>query len=123
MTRGNIVHIEIPAAKTSKAAQFYKDLFGWKSTPMEGMDYILWEPGEGPGGAYNPLSEGVKPGEVLIYIDSDDIEADLIKAVKLGGALVREKTEIPGIGWFGLFKDPTGNTIAIFTSMDPNYNK
>jgi predicted enzyme related to lactoylglutathione lyase len=86
---------------------------------MEGMDYILWEPGEGPGGAYNPLGNGLKPGDVLLYVDSDDIEADLKKAVKLGGTLVREKTEIPGIGWFGEFKDPTGNTIAVFTSMNP----
>lgn len=46
---------------------------------------------------------------MLLYIDSDDIEVDLKKAVKLGGMLVREKTEIPGIGWFGVFKDPTGN--------------
>jgi predicted enzyme related to lactoylglutathione lyase len=62
---------------------------------MEGMDYILWEPGEGPGCAYNPLGEGVKPGEVLVYIDSDDIEVDLKKAVKLGGVTVREKNRDP----------------------------
>lgn len=41
MTKRNVVHIEILAANTTKAAQFYKDLFGWKPTPMEGMDYIL----------------------------------------------------------------------------------
>lgn len=123
MTKRNIVHIEIPAADTTKAAQFYKDLFGWKPTPIEGMDYILWEPGEGPGGAFNPLGNELKPGDVLLYIDSDDIEVDLKKAVKLGGMLVREKTEIPGIGWFGVFKDPTENPLAVYTSMDPNYNK
>jgi predicted enzyme related to lactoylglutathione lyase len=36
---------------------------------------------------------------------------------------VGEKTEIPGIGWFGVFKDLTGNAITVYTSMDPNYNK
>ena len=77
ITKRNIVHIEIPAASTTKAAQFYKDLFGWKPTPMEGMDYILWEPGEGPGGAFNPLGNELKPGDVHIYVDSDDIEVDL----------------------------------------------
>jgi predicted enzyme related to lactoylglutathione lyase len=75
------------------------------------------------GVAYNPLGNELKPGDVLLYIDSDDIEVDLKKAVKLGGTLVREKTEIPGFGWFGVFKDPTGNPIAVYTSMDPNNNK
>jgi predicted enzyme related to lactoylglutathione lyase len=25
------------------------------------------------------------------------------------------KTEIPQVGWFGVFKDPTGNKVALFT--------
>jgi predicted enzyme related to lactoylglutathione lyase len=25
------------------------------------------------------------------------------------------KTEIPGIGWWGMFTDPTGNKIGLFT--------
>jgi len=37
----------------------------------------------------------------------------------LGGKILRSKTEIPGIGWFGIFKDPTGNSIALFTSKKP----
>jgi len=27
------------------------------------------------------------------------------------------KTEIPQTGWFGIFSDPTGNKVALFTSM------
>ena len=43
MTKRNIVHIEIPAADSAKAAQFYQALFGWKTTRDEKMDYTLWE--------------------------------------------------------------------------------
>ncbi len=123
MSKRNIVHIEIPAADTAKAAQFYQALFGWKTTHDEKMDYTMWEPAEGPGGGFNPLGEQVKPGDVLIYIDSTDIEADLKQVVKLGGMIVRPKSEIPGVGWFGIFKDPTGNMIALYTSKNPDYNK
>jgi predicted enzyme related to lactoylglutathione lyase len=29
------------------------------------------------------------------------------------------KTEIPGFGWFGMFMDPTGNRVGLYTSMNP----
>ncbi|MCX6033984.1 MAG: VOC family protein [Chloroflexi bacterium] len=123
MSKRNIVHIEIPAADSAKAAQFYQALFGWKTTRDESMDYTLWEPAEGPGGGFSPLDEQVRPGYVLIYIDSEDIEVDLKQVEKLGGTVIRPKSEIPGVGWFGMFKDPTGNTIALYTSKNPVYNK
>ena len=123
MSKRNVVHIEIPAADLVKAAQFYQALFGWKITRDEKMDYSMWEPSEGPGGGFSPLDEQVKPGDVLIYIDSEDIEVDLKQVVNLGGKVIRPKTEITGIGWFGIFKDPTGNTIALYTSKNPDYNK
>jgi uncharacterized protein len=128
MTKRNIVHIEIPAADQAKSAKFYQSLFGWKTTRDEKMNYTMWEPSEGPGGGFAPLGEQqgggqVKPGEILIHVDSEDIEADLKRVVELGGKIVRQKSEIPGIGWWGVFKDPTGNQIALYTSKDPNYNK
>lgn len=122
MSKRNIVHIEIPAADVAKAAAFYKALFGWQITVDEKMNYSMWEPAEAPGGGFSPLGEGVEPGDVLIYVDSNDIEADLIQVQALGGAVVAPKTEIPGIGWFGVFKDPTGNTIALYTSRNPDFN-
>jgi predicted enzyme related to lactoylglutathione lyase len=42
---------------------------------------------------------------------------------ELGGVVVQPKMEIPGVGWFGMFKDPTGNTMALFTTSNPDYGK
>lgn len=123
MTKRNIVHIEIPTQNAKASGEFYEKLFGWQITRDEQMDYTMWEPQEGPGGGFNPLGDAVKIGDVLIYVDSDDIDADLKKVEALGGIIIRPKTEIPTIGWFGMFKDPTGNTIALYTSMEPEYNK
>ncbi|MGD0879331.1 MAG: VOC family protein [Anaerolineales bacterium] len=118
MSKRNIVHIEIPAADSVKAGKFYHELFGWTIETDAVMNYTMWSPAEGPGGGFAPITENTKPGNVLIHVDSDDIEADLVRIKKLGGTVVKEKTEIPKIGWFALFKDPTGNTLALYTSMN-----
>jgi predicted enzyme related to lactoylglutathione lyase len=120
MTKRNVVHIEIPAKDPIKAGQFYEQLFGWKIQTDPKMNYTMWEPAQGPGGGFNPLGEHTKPGDILIYVDSPDIEADLKRAEALGAKTVTPKTEIPTVGWFAAFKDPTGNTIALFTSLNPN---
>ena len=123
MSKRNVVHVEIPAAHVEAAGKFYQELFGWKMQHVPEFDYTMWEDGNGYGGGFNKVDHENPVGQVLVYIDSDDIEADLKKAVKLGGTVVREKSEIPGTGWFGLFKDPTGNVLALYTSMNPQFNK
>ena len=100
-----------------------QELFGWKIESVPEMNYTMWEPEEAPGGGFSPLNESVKPGDVLIYVDSADIQADLKRIKALGGTILSEKTEISQTGWFALFKDPTGNTLALYTSMNPDYNK
>ena len=119
MTKRNIVHVEIPTANPEQSGKFYQQLFGWKITHDDKMNYTMWEPGADPGGGFSPLGENVKVGDVLIYVDSDDIEADLKKVEGFGGKVVRHKTEIPGIGWWGIFTDPTGNMIALYTAKQP----
>jgi predicted enzyme related to lactoylglutathione lyase len=32
--------------------------------------------------------------------------------------VIENKQEIPGQGWFGIFKDPTGNLVALYTGMN-----
>ena len=113
MSKRNVVHVEIPAANTQSAAQFYESLFGWKMQHAPEFDYTMWEDGSGYGGGFNKVTEQTPVGLVLVYIDSDDIDADLKKVEQLGGSVVAPKTEIPGTGWFGIFKDPTGNTLAL----------
>lgn len=115
MPKRNISHVEIPSRDFEESAAFYRGLFGWKMTPIPEAHYTVWESGEGARGGFSPLGDHVKPGDVLIYVDSDDIAADLNKARALGAEIIQERTEIPGRGWYGVFKDPTGNTIGLFT--------
>jgi predicted enzyme related to lactoylglutathione lyase len=45
----------------------------------------------------------ITPDNIIIYILVDDMNAMLAEVVKLGAKKVKEKTEIPNVGWFGLF--------------------
>jgi len=123
MSKRNIVHVEIPAVNVKDAGKFYQELFGWKIEHMPEMNYTMWEDGSGSGGGFPQVSDDNPAGQVLVYIDSDDIDADLEKVKKLGGKVLHPKTEIPQMGWFGIFQDPTGNVLALYTSRNPNFNK
>src|ERR1044071_6767297 len=85
MSKRNVVHIEIPADDVAASRKFYEELFGWKMEHAPEFDYTMWSDGGGYGGGFNKVSEHTPVGMVLVYIDSDDIEADLAKVEKLGG--------------------------------------
>ena len=123
MSRRNVVHIEIAATNVVSASKFYQELFGWKMRHIPEFNYTMWEDGAGFGGGFNIASEESPLGKVLVYIHSDDIEADLKKAVQLGVKMVHPKTEIPSTGWFGIFEDLDGNRLALYTSMNPKFNE
>jgi len=114
-----ICHLEIPTTDTKRSGEFYNKLFGWEIDHSWGADYAIFNTGEGKltGGGLDRKDE-ITPGKIIIYILVDDISAMLEKAVKLGAKKVEEKTEIPNVGWFGLFTDLDGNTIGLFTPKE-----
>jgi hypothetical protein len=117
MSKHPFVHIEISANDLHAAAKFYGELFGWKMEHSAEQNYTTFETGEGEvGGGLNPTTNS-PAGTVTVYANTDDIEASLKKVESLGGKTITPKTEIPGFGWFGLFSDPTGNVIGLYTSM------
>lgn len=85
---------------------------------MADFDYTMWaDGGESGGGLVNANDENAD-GKVLVYIASDDIDADLKQVTALGGTVIKPKTEIPSMGWYAVFEDPTRNRLAIYTSMN-----
>ena len=115
-----IVHVEFPASDPKAASKFYADLFGWKIQTDPNFDYHMFQAEGGPGGGFVKTgteeaggAQTYKAGEPLLYVASEDIDADLRKAESLGGTTVVPKTQIPQVGWFGVFKDPTGGSPAI----------
>lgn len=113
MVKRNVIHVDIPSSNSEETGKFYHELFGWEITPLPSMNFTVWET-EGSRGGFVAIGDNVKVGDVQIYIASENIAADLEKAKMLGAEILQNETEIPGKGWYGFFKDPTGNKIGLF---------
>ena len=118
MSAHPIVHIEIPTQNPTTASEFYSTVFGWKIEADAEMDYVMFDAGNQLGGGFPKIDgEMFKGNDLIVYIDTDDIEATLATIEAHGGKALLPKTEIPTIGWFAFFADPSGNRMALYKSM------
>ena len=108
----SIVHVEFHSNAPDKTKTFLKDVFGWKFEEFPAMKYSTFEAPSAPGGGLQQAEN--MPAGVVDYILSTDIENTIRKIQHSGGAVVMPKTEIPGMGWFAVFQDPTGITLALY---------
>ncbi|NIS82266.1 MAG: VOC family protein [Anaerolineales bacterium] len=121
MTEHPVVHIEFSAKDPQAASEFYKQVFDWKIEHASEMDYYMFAAEPGPGGGFNTIDgETTQAGDVLVYIQTGDIQATLEAIESLGGKALTPKTEIPNTGWFAIFSDPSGNRVGLYTGMQPN---
>ncbi len=115
-----IVHVEIPAENAAAASKFYADVFGWKIDHDPNFDYYMFAAAGGPGGGWvKPDGDQYHAGQIIPYIDTDDIEASLKKIEACGGKTLMPKHEIQGVGWFAFFADPAGNRLGLYTAANP----
>src|SRR5512133_3588734 len=119
MTSHQIVHVEIPSRDYKESDEFYAKVFGREIAVDKNFNYHQFAAKPGPGGGFVSTTERDPSGNIMgevgkliVYLNSDDIDADLAKIVKHGGKVVASKNEIPGVGWFAFFTDPTGNRLA-----------
>jgi predicted enzyme related to lactoylglutathione lyase len=116
-----IVHIDLPATDPKATSAFYADVFGWQvMTPPGYEDYPMFQAEGGPGGGFVRAGGGYGAvqytvGEPLIYLNSQDIDADLQRVQAHGGEVILPKTEISQVGWWAMFRDPSGNKLGLFT--------
>jgi len=124
---GEVGHFELPADDMERARKFYSATFGWKSTPVPGMDYTMvnTSPVDDRGVPKVPgsISGGIgKRGSVLahpvITIVVDEITAAEHAVEKNGGKIIQRKQPIGdgSMGWTGYFKDTEGNVVGLYQS-------
>ena len=117
----SIVHIELASSDDGAAKDFYSALCGWETQEIPMSDdftYVMFDTGN-VSVALSATGEDIKPGDVILYFHSDDLEADMARVGELGGQVLLPRQEIPGFGAMGIFKDPTGNRVAFWQSADP----
>lgn len=119
-----VVHFEINAEDVERASQFYRAVFGWKIEPWgppeygylhvetgnasePGIDGGLWR-GEG-----SKPPAGSRPNAFNCSIEVADIDETIMKIKKSGGAIVKEKAQIPGVGWLAMCMDTEGNHFGV----------
>jgi predicted enzyme related to lactoylglutathione lyase len=110
------VHVELNTTDVGNAKNFYSKLFDWtlEDTAMPGMTYTMIKVGEGTGGGMQKSPMPGVPSAWLAYVQVDDIAASTQKAKSLGATIIKDVTEIPEVGWFSIFADPTGAALALW---------
>ncbi len=108
------VHVELMTEDLAQSKKFYNSLFDWKLEDVPGMDYTMVGVGEGTGGGMmkNPVP-GI-PSHWMAYVLVEDVNASTKKAISLGAKVVKEVTEVPGMGWFSVIIDPTGAALGLW---------
>jgi predicted enzyme related to lactoylglutathione lyase len=111
------VHVELNTSDVAKAKQFYSSLFDWKLQDVDmgdGNTYTTIGVGEGTGGGLMKHPMAGAPSFWLSYVLVDDIRASTQKAKSLGAHMIKDVTEVMGMGWLSIFTDPTGATLGLW---------
>jgi uncharacterized protein len=118
MSKRSIVHFEIPSAGRESAAQFYSEAFGWTFEHLSHPSpYTMVETGSVAGG-FVDVGELYQVGNVVLYLGSDDVEADLKKIESLGGKRLSSPFKVGDFGEMAFFADPSGNRLALWKALD-----
>jgi predicted enzyme related to lactoylglutathione lyase len=110
------VHVELVTSDVGKAKTFYGKLFDWKLEDVPAGDgtYTMIKVGEGTGGGLikNPMPGA--PSVWLAYVLVDDIKAATTKAKSLGATIMKDVTEMAGMGSLSIIVDPAGALLGLW---------
>jgi uncharacterized protein len=107
-----VVHFEVTGRDVQKLQGFYSELFGWKTQSVPGMEYVLVDKeGDGIAGGLGQTQNGGE-GFVTFYVQAEDPQAVLDDAVRLGGKVLMEVSEMPQVT-LAMFADPEGHVIGV----------
>ena len=112
------IHVELQTHGLGQSKEFYGSLFDWKleNFPMKNSDepYVGVSVGEGTGGGMmtHPVPEA--PPAWMPYVQVSSVDEFTDKALKLGAKLIKEKAEVPEMGWYSIICDPAGAIIGLW---------
>ena len=117
MDKRSIVHVEIPAKDREASARFFHEVFGWEYEHAEQpAPYTLFRTGN-IGGGLPDVQDFYQPGHVILYVDSDDIQADLDRIEAAGGKALSSPFMVGDFGEMAFVADPAGNRLALWREI------
>jgi predicted enzyme related to lactoylglutathione lyase len=109
-----LCHWDIPSTDLETSKKFYGELFGWEFQQWSD-DYALFSVEDGVGGGFMKVESMPAPG-IVAYVEVEDIDATLEKAVELGGKVAQPKTEIgEGMGYMASLEDSQGGHMGLWS--------
>jgi predicted enzyme related to lactoylglutathione lyase len=106
---------ELMTRDTRAAKAFYTELFNWRTKADKNEPYTEFQVGsQSIGGMLEmkPEMQGVPPHWMpYVCVDNCNAIADQVK--KLGGTLIVPPQDIPNVGRFSVFSDPSGAALAV----------
>jgi predicted enzyme related to lactoylglutathione lyase len=125
-----VVHFEMPAEDRKRMADFYTDVFGWKTQLMgeEMGNYVTVSTTEtddkgrpkSPGtinGGFFPKMDGQTAQYPSVVIAVEDIHKSVKKISDKGGKIIGEPVQIPGVEFYVSFVDTEGNRSSILQPL------
>ena len=125
-----VVHFEMPAKDRKRMADFYTQVFGWRTQLLgpEMGNYVVVattepdktgrpkKPGSINGGFFQKAND--KPDQYpSVVIAVDDIRDHMKKAKDAGAELLGEPMEIPGVGLYVSIRDTEGNRVGMLQPL------
>jgi hypothetical protein len=114
-----VVHFEIIHPEAQAVQRFFADVFDWAINTANPMNYGMVDTGakdygiQGGIGAPGPFGSG----HITFYVEVDDVDKALAKAVAAGGTVAMPKTNIGGPPGqetiLAQFTDPFGNRFGL----------
>jgi predicted enzyme related to lactoylglutathione lyase len=117
-------YFEIQADDLKRAIEFYRTVFGWTFTRVEGLPVEYWRiETDGPRGGLLARPAKAPPTEqganAFVYsIEVPDFDVIAKKIADQGGRIALPKFAVPGVCWQGYFLDTERNTFGMFQA-DP----
>jgi predicted enzyme related to lactoylglutathione lyase len=119
---GTFCWVELGTNDAKGAREFYTDLIGWTSKDVampEGMgSYMLLQlEGKDVAGMYTLTEEQTRQGvppHWLSYVSVASADETASRVRGLGGAVLAEPFDVPGVGRMAILQDPAGAAFALF---------
>ncbi|MBC7853529.1 MAG: VOC family protein [Pirellulaceae bacterium] len=118
---GSIAWRDLTVPEADSVRNFYEQVVGWKSSPVDlggYSDFEMLQPSSGESVAGICHARGSNadiPPQWLIYIIVADVAASAARCVELGGQVIIAPRPLSG-GTFCVIRDPAGAVCALFQS-------
>lgn len=121
---GQIVWHDLFTDDRQRTMNFFQRVAGWNYETERATDFawgggekdfVLAMSGKEAGAGFAETPPRMNNGWIA-YVEVPDVDATAAHAEKLGGAIVRQPFEVPGVGRNALLRDPLGALIGISLS-------